>query len=213
MKRLLIGLWSFLLLSCAQVTTKPFTAEELSSPARSLTVTNREGGMFLVDYVNPGTGQVIDNFALSELTGRSMILVHHLKQPRDLIQADLTKMVAKQLNVVLFPSADKISFYSDDETVDQLLEVYDYADLVLDVTTPHWALVFNKGQYQMQLTASARLIERATGKVVGASYCSPHDIAGAYAEEQLTVNRAQILKQEIKSLAATCTDELFNGLF
>ena len=210
-KRLLLIGFALILASCNTVSYKPFVPSAVSSPINSVIATNREGGFFLVDYVDTETGKVNYDFRLQDLQGKGLIAKYGLVQPRDHIKALLLADVARKFDARIVKSNKKIDFFTDDKTLSSIPKVYNNADLIVDVVTTDWSLRFNEGNYHLTIKAEGRLIERATGKVVAYNVCS--DKAPAYPEQQLLAKNASLLKNQINALSKRCAQQLYTAMF
>ncbi|MBM3115738.1 hypothetical protein [Jeongeupia naejangsanensis] len=211
--RLLMLLACALLSACASVRHQPLssTAAPLLENKSLAFTTGTKPDFTAMTAGNAMFGLIGAIEAVS--SGNALIRDNAVPDPASGISAELAKMVHAQYRI-----ADrKLGVVSTAAGVDELAKLHPDVDLLLDVRTANWSLIYFPADwthYRVIYSAQARLINLKQREVLAEHFCEqvPEQTADAPTYDELVGNGAAGLKQALSAAGDKCLEE-FASLF
>ncbi len=146
--------------------------------------------------------------------GNELVTDNQIEDPAPALGATLlSELVATyHLNVAAGGSTT-----IDSEQPEQIARAYPGADLVLDVGTTNWSVIYfptDWSHYGVMYAVKLNLVETRTGQNIAAAFCirKPDKTADPPSINDLTFNQAARLKTMLAAAAQSCLAELRSGL-
>lgn len=195
-------------IGCA--TTTPLTpASAATLKGREVTISKRPAPDFVAS--TPGKAMFGLIGALAAISaGNDIVNNNGVEDPAPLIGRELSVELARRYGTAVSPNRILVIKDDDDAVTSPSAS---RADLVLDVSTIGWSFIyfpFSWDHYRVLYNARLRLIDRRTAQVVAEGHCSrvPEETPTAPSYDQLLANRAQRLKDELRTAAQICAGQL-----
>ncbi|WP_432722830.1 hypothetical protein R0381_001451 [Jeongeupia wiesaeckerbachi] len=211
--RLLVLLACALLSACASVRHQPLSqaaVPQLENKTLAFTTgTKPDFGAMTAGNAMFGLLGAIE--AIS--SGNALVRDNNIPDPASNIAAELAKMVHAQYRI-----ADrKLGIVSGSDDVDALAKLHPDVDLLLDVRTVTWSLIYFPADwthYRVIYSAQARLIDLKHREVLAEHSCSraPEQTADAPTYDELVDDGAAGLKRALSTAGDECLEE-FASLF
>ena len=147
--------------------------------------------------------------------GNDIVKENEIDDPARYIQAEL----AKALNAsYVFTLSDKAPVTVKTDKAAKITAAFPESDLVLDVETINWSFAYfptDWDNYRVIYSVKLRLFNTKTNTIVAEGFCSrvPEEDASAPSYDELLVNKAAKLKEELKIAADQCIGELKAKVF
>jgi hypothetical protein len=200
------------LAGCVSTKNVPLKKEALAAhQAGTASLTVREKPSFSAMTAGKAMFGMIGAAAMIS-AGNALVKENEVEDPAGYIGSKLLDGLASENALTVVPANGAIAKSNEPK---ELAKLYPQADVLLDVQTINWSLVYfptDWNSYRVIYSAKLRVIDRKKGTLLADGFCArvPDQTPQSPSYAQLTDNKAAGLKQELMIAADFCVNEFRN---